>query len=562
MTAVPATRVAEQLISTLLTSGVHDIVVCPGSRSQALALAAAHAEHLDAARVHVRTDERQAGFLALGITHETGAPVAVIVTSGTAVANLTPAVMEADASRMPLILVTADRPPELHGIRANQTAHQAGLFDRFTRESFSLAPEATDSDVSTAARAATRVADGPTQINVQLRDPLSGGDSRLAGLIKQYSHEKPEASGSVHEDARGSVFSLSDTKRTVVIAGAGAGRRAEAFAHEAGVPLLAEVVSGARYGREAIMGYETLIAELGDQIERVIVFGHPTLTRTVNRLLQRADLDVIVVDESGLDPYDPGRNASLVSHAEIGARYNRKTAHSWLGSWIVPDRQLRNERSTVHTPDLEAATATGYKERNAYARAEVAVKREPVTRELLVDTVWRSSWPHDRLVLAASRLVRVLDRVAHPRPVKVTANRGLAGIDGTISTATGVALAQQNADEPSLAAGVTRVIVGDLAFLHDVGALQLGSECPRIQIIVGNDRGGTIFRDLEVQQTANPEDFERVMITPHNVNIAALAEAYGWEYHLAPTRGEFEQIFTAQVSGPTIIEVPLDTEEN
>ena len=358
------------------------------------------------------------------------------------------------------------------------------------------------------------------------------------------------------------MFSLCDTKRTVIIAGAGAGRRAEAFAHEAGVPLLAEVVSGARYGREAIMGYETLIAELGDQIERVIVFGHPTLTRTVNRLLQRADLDVIVVDESGLDPYDPGRNASLVSHAEIGARYNRKTAHAWLGSWIVPDRQLRNERSTVHTPDLEAATATGYKERNAYARAEVAVKREPVTRELLVDTVWRSSWPHDRLVLAASRLVRVLDRVAHPRPVKVTANRGLAGIDGTISTATGVALAQQNADEPSLAAGVTRVIVGDLAFLHDVGALQLGNERPRIQIIVGNDRGGTIFRDLEVQQTANPEDFERVMITPHNVNIAALAESYGWEYHLAPTRGEFEQIFTAQVSGPTIIEVPLDTEEN
>ena len=129
MTAVPATRVAEQLISTLLTSGVHDIVVCPGSRSQALALAAAHAEHLDAARVHVRTDERQAGFLALGITHETGAPVAVIVTSGTAVANLhTGSDGSGAASRMPLIVVTADRPPELHGIRANQTAHQAGLF--------------------------------------------------------------------------------------------------------------------------------------------------------------------------------------------------------------------------------------------------------------------------------------------------------------------------------------------------------------------------------------------------------------------------------------------------
>ena len=153
----------------------------------------------------------------------------------------------------------------------------------------------------------------------------------------------------------------------------------------------------------------------------------------------------------------------------------------------------------MHSPDLVAARATGYKERNRYARAELAVKREPVTRELLTDTMWQASWPHDRLVIAASRLVRTLDGIAAPRPVRVHANRGVAGIDGTIATALGIAAASQAAPEVTQAAGVTRVIIGDLALLHDVGSLLLGDdEELRVQIIVGNDAGGTIFDQLEV----------------------------------------------------------------
>lgn len=186
------------------------------------------------------------------------------------------------------------------------------------------------------------------------------------------------------------------------------------------------------------------------------------------------------------------------------------------------------------------------------------MKRAPVTREVLVDTVWRATWPHDRLVIAASRLVRVLDKIAQPRPVRVYANRGVAGIDGTIATGIGVAFAQQNVENSALAAGTTRVITGDLAFLHDANSLQMVLPQQRIQIIVGNDRGGTIFRDLEVAKSADPAAFERVMLTPQSVDIASLAQAYGWAYERAQNRGELERLFTIPVTGPMIIEVPLD----
>lgn len=615
--------VATALLGALIEAGVRDVVVCPGSRSQALALAAAEAENVGAIRLHVRTDERSAGFFALGVARETGVPAPVIVTSGGAVANLMPAAVEAHEGRVPMLLLTADRPAALRGSRSNQTTRQAGLFGEFARLALDLdvaaiAGGAGVSDLGSVVRQVMRAAGGsfaapaagPVQLNLQFTEPLSGwpADATLdfglgpmapntffAAVAERRDAAASDRKGAerrvpnrqshsaqqlVVQEADGGFHTLlldeescyvhDGDRLAVVIAGDGAGQEAEEFAHAAGLPLLAEVASGARYGREAIAAYATLIddPQIGGLVERAIVFGHPTLTRQVPALLARHDVDVVIVDPhagDGVDHYGvPGRSDAdseprVVRAARVAESHDPKSMRRWLGAWVMADRLLRETRTTVHAPDLEAARETGYKERSAYARAQVAVKREPIGRDLLVESVWRASWPHDRLVLAASRLVRVLDALAAPRRVEVHSNRGLAGIDGTVATALGVAMASQQGDLPSQGAGVTRVLIGDLALLHDVGSLLLpeGEEKPRVQLFVGNDGGGTIFDTLEAAKSADAVAFDRVMYTPQQVKIEALAEAYGWNYRRVATRGELESLLTEPVSGPEIIEVPL-----
>lgn len=656
----PASVFATELLAELVARGVRDVVLCPGSRSQALALAAAQAERAEAIRLHVRLDERSAAFFALGVARETRVPAPVIVTSGTAVANLLPAALEAHEGRVPLMLITADRPGELRGVRSNQTTCQAGLFGAVARlavdvpapareergslksepdrapgepvagASDDLSSGLTGRESATALAAAALAAAigsrgeepaGPVHLNLAFREPLSGVEEGEAGAVVErfaaarraaderrlsaaiasgtaagdHAHEcgsggsgvcergvcEGGADGGGVDGADGSgangrsadeggtyergVYQHRGDALAVVVAGAGAGPEAEAFAHEAGLPLLAEAVSGSRFGREAITAYAALIEDpaVGGLVEQAIVFGHPTLSRQVPALLQREDVEVVVIDPyRGIDHYNPGRRAVVASAARVAPEHDSRALRRWLGAWVVPDRDLRMQRSTVHEPDLDAARATGYKERNAYARAEVASMREPVTRELLVESAWRASWPHDRLVVAASRLVRVLDGIASPRRVEVHANRGLAGIDGTVATALGIAAASQVHEEATLAAGVTRVLIGDLALLHDAGSLLLPEleERPRIQLLVGNDGGGTIFDGLEVAETADGAAFDRVMYTPARVGLAQLAAAYGWEYQRVETRVELERLFTVPVASPALVEIPLARE--
>ena len=616
MTAAPSAEFSIALLAELVRGGVRDLVVCPGSRSQALALAAAAAEAGGAVRLHVRVDERSAGFFALGVARETGVPAPIIVTSGTAVANLVPAALEAHEARVPMLLLTADRPDELRGIRSNQTTRQGELIGAFARLVLEVpAPEAAQTDgrapwiagfePDRLARAALRAAvgtfdrpAGPVQLNLAFREPLSGpplggnvsvGTETLtvpeffsavrAEAERELEGEEPVAlpdgdlprletdeNGwrTVLEWSDADTYVHDDDARTVVIAGADAGDRAEAFAHDAGLPLLAEVVSGVRFGREAVTAYATLLddPELGGAVERAIVFGHPTLTRQVPALLTRDGVEVVVVDPHigrGVEHYDPSGGARVVRAASVGEAHDPRMSRAWLGGWIVADRHLREARSTVHEPDLAAALAPGYRERSSYARAEVAVMREPVTRELLAESVWRATWPHDRLLVAASRLVRVLDGIAPPRRIRVHANRGLAGIDGTVATALGIAAVSQADGDPQRAVGATRVLIGDLALFHDAGSLLLDAEeaRPRIQLFVGVDGGGTIFDGLEVAGTADPDAYRRVMTVPRSVGLRQLAEAYGWGYEHAATRSELERVLTAPVVGPTIIEIPL-----
>ena len=537
--ASAASAFSVSFLGELIRRGVRDIVVCPGSRSQALALAAAEYERRGAVRLRVRIDERSAGFLAVGLARESGAPTIVVTTSGTAVANLHPAVLEASHSGVPLVVVTADRPAELLGIGANQATVQAGIFGSAVRRAWDVpAPESGDGAADLAAEVMDALP-GPVHVNLALRDPLSSVVDVPA-----------VTAGTWRPPAPGAPVELVPGPRTVVIAGPGAGERAEEVARELGAPLLAEVTSGARFGPHLVPTYRELLREpgFGDRVERAVVFGHPTLSREVPALLERGDVEVIAVRGPERDAYDPGRRARHVSGVVISGVPDPES-RGWVGPWVHAARELLavEEPTAVSTGDDRL-------ERAAFARAQLDRVRQPVTRRMLAEAVWAITWPHDRLVLGASRLVRDLDRVAPGKRIPVIANRGLAGIDGTIATATGVALAASDQDR----AGVTRVLLGDLALLHDAGSLAPtpGEPAPRMQVIVGNDGGGTIFDSLEVAATADPELFDRVLYTPQSVDLAALAAAYGWQHRLAATRGELEDALSAS-GDRVLVEVPL-----
>ncbi|HAN25028.1 MAG TPA: 2-succinyl-5-enolpyruvyl-6-hydroxy-3-cyclohexene-1-carboxylic-acid synthase [Microbacterium ginsengisoli] len=585
----PATDAAAALLGALVAQGVRHLVVSPGSRSQALALAAAELDRRGLAQLHVRIDERVAGFTALGIGRESGMPAAVICTSGTAVANLLPAALEAHHAGVPLLLLTADRPPELRGVGANQTTRQPGLFALAARHETDLpVPEETDPDgtaeqtamlravaaqaVEEAIGAGTRAA-GPVHLNLPYREPLAGplpawfaaeaaavpfpaapaeeGEEESFGALYQGGGGIGEAD--VATDPEPLPHLLVRGPRTVVIAGSDAGPDAEQLAHLGGWPLVAEVVSGARFGRQLVHGYRELLRDpaLGGAVERAVVLGHPTLSREVTALLSRADVEVVALRGPG-EPLNLNGESLAVDALAVEPG---DTDREWLGAWLRASREASVDL-TPPAPDADALASAEPQRRLGAIDAELAVARERVDRTLLVDAVWRATWPHDRLVFGSSRLVRVADQVLGGKKVRVHANRGLAGIDGTIATALGVAAASQADGRP----GVTRVLLGDLALLHDVGALLAapGEPEPRIQVIVGNDGGGTIFDGLEVAQIAGPEAMDRVQYTPQTVRLEQLALAYGWEYHRVTTRSALDQVLTSPSGGRQLIEVPLE----
>ena len=583
----PATDAAAALLQRLVERGVTEVVLSPGSRSQALALAAAEFERRGALRVHVRIDERVAGFTALGIGRESGMPAAVVCTSGTAVANLLPAVLEAHHAGVPLLLLTADRPPELRGVGANQTTRQPGLFSAATRYDVdapvpdeidldgaapqtammrTLADEALDAALGCGTRSA-----GPAHLNLPFRDPLAGV---LPGWAAPASATVPEpgdtaadedapVSGALYQGGGGIGESdvpaeadaptvLARGPRTIVIAGADAGADAERIAHDGGWPLVAEIVSGARFGRHLVHGYRELCAdpELGGRVERAVVLGHPTLSREVAALLSRGDVEVIAKRGPG-EPLNLNGATTAVDEIAVAPG---DADREWLGQWMVASRAAAVDL-TPPAPDADGLASGVPAERLGAISAELGVIRQPVERETLVDAVWRATWPHDRLLFGSSRLVRVADRVLGGKKVPVHANRGLAGIDGTVATALGVALASQTDGR----AGITRVLLGDLTLLHDVGALLFpaAEDEPRIQVIVGNDGGGTIFDGLEVAQVADAAAMERVLYTPQSARFEQLALAYGWEYQRVTTRAALDQVLTTPVGGRQLIEVPL-----
>ncbi|WP_374694091.1 2-succinyl-5-enolpyruvyl-6-hydroxy-3-cyclohexene-1-carboxylic-acid synthase [Cellulomonas fimi] len=587
----PATTAARVLVQALATLGVRDVVLAPGSRSAPLAYALADAALPDderpagapAIRLHVRVDERSAGFLALGLARaaahdEDGArPVAVVTTSGTAVANLHPAVLEAHHAGVPLLLLTADRPHELRGTGANQTTVQPGIFGPAVRLAadvpapVGLPDEARDlrhlASRAVAAATGARTGDpGPVHLDLAYREPLvpspgpwpepsavglgnvqSRGAGAPGAVTAALSAVVDARAGSASTAGAGGA-AASGRRRgavpTVVVAGDGAGPVARRVAEACGWPLLAEPSSGARGGPNAIAAYRLLLADprLGGAVRRVVVLGRPTLSRPVQRLLGRADVEVVVVAPQGGAWPDAARNASDVL-TEVPARMLRGRLHTptgWLEAW-----QTAGKAADAAVDALLG----GPGERDA-RRSRSGTR---VTGPALARAVAGVLQPHDVLVVGSSNPVRDLDLVARwdTAPL-VLANRGLAGIDGTLSTAAGVAL--------GLPRRRVRALVGDLTFLHDVGGLLRGPLEPVVdlQVVVANDDGGSIFATLEPGEPERSAVFERVFATPHGVDVAALCAGYGVRHTRVVDAEGLLPALAAPGPGLSVVEVRVD----
>ncbi|WP_461169364.1 2-succinyl-5-enolpyruvyl-6-hydroxy-3-cyclohexene-1-carboxylic-acid synthase [Arthrobacter sp. Z1-15] len=532
-------QAARSAVSALVAAGVTDVVVAPGSRSAPLAYALAEAEVQGRVTVHVRIDERVAGFTALGLARGGHRPAAVATTSGTAVGELMPAVMEAHHAGVPLVVLSADRPAELHGTGANQTTVQPGIFAEFPAATADI--RAGDDPAGAISAAFDRVSAGspagPIHINLQFREPLIPQDGDTAGLPAgdAGAAAAPDAELPADPVATGSEAAVlakhSGTRRAVVIAGDGAGEIAALFARRAGLPLLAEPSSNARFGPNAIGAYRLLLEELGPEIERVVVFGRPTLSRPVAGLLARTDVEKAIYVPRPVNWFTAGRRPETIITDLAGLfDFAGEGTPAWLERWQTASAAAMAAVSSL----LDAQS-----ELNGLHVADLV-------------------WDHTdgNLVLGSSNPIRDMDLVAAPdwHPLDVYANRGLAGIDGTIATAAGIALAN----------GIpTRVLLGDLTFLHDAGALLLGPGEPEpdLQLVVLNDGGGGIFSTLEHGALGERAEYtavvERFFGTPHTVDISALAAAYGVPHRLVRTADELDAALDAPVAGRSILEVPV-----
>jgi 2-succinyl-5-enolpyruvyl-6-hydroxy-3-cyclohexene-1-carboxylate synthase len=267
-------------------------------------------------------------------------------------------------------------------------------------------------------------------------------------------------------------------------------------------------------------------------------------------MCSRTGVDVIVVHVGEGVPYRPTDHARLVDDLVVTGDGDA-VSREWAIPWARRSRMALDDRASEPAADVAGSLVEDHASRADFARREMEIQREPVTSEMLVRSVWDATWPHDRLVFGASSLIRVADSTVPGKPIRVHSNRGLAGIDGNIATAQGIAVASRQPGNP---VGVTRLVIGDLAAAYDATSLALLTG--PIQIIVGNNNGGRIFEGLEVAATANPEHFEAVVLTPQDVNFDGLAAAYGIPYRRVETRGQLTSALT-ETAEPILVEVVL-----
>ena len=532
----PSTALAVTLADELIRCGMTDAVLAPGSRSAPLAMELFARAQRGSVRLHVRIDERSAAYLALGLAKASHRPVCVVCTSGTAAASFHPAVIEASESCVPLLVLTADRPPELRGTGANQAIDQIKLYGDAVRWFCEVgAPEAQPGMAgywrSLACRAWGLAAGtaggpaGPVHLNLAFRDPLvpdrpvPGGNGDSGGWPEPLAGRPGGAAWTTFGGARTAApLELPWIERGLVVCGDGdddTGSLGE-LAEAAGWPILAEPSSGARRGRNALSAYEYLLGSAAfmstHRPDVIVSAGRPGLSRQQTRLFKLPPSRHIVITGQPGRWDDPSRTASDVAPAIRLAGRAEPNGHGgrsgpgagWLESWLRADAAARRAADEI----LDAAD----------------VLSEPrLARDL------GAALPDGALLWAASSLpIRDLDRHMTPRAgIRVLASRGASGIDGTTSAAIGAALAHQAAG-----GGPAFALLGDLAFLHDAPGLILGpgEPAPDLCLIVVNNDGGGIFSLLEQAAFSGPGPFERVFGTPHGADLGQLAVAAGLPY--------------------------------
>lgn len=552
----PAAVQLAQQVAARLAEFATDVVLCPGSRNAPLSLALIAHPGL---RVHVRLDERSAAFLALGLARVQQRHVAVVMTSGSAVSNCLPAVVEAAHSHTPLLVLSADRPQRLVGTGASQTIQQQGIFSTFTQTTQINTVDdlpAFSERLSADRLAHINVAFDVPLVGSELAEPGTDGlaDAQLGGAHLAGAHPADAHLADAHfadapaiapadpaHPARRRLPTWSDhgevavdlSKPTLVIAGDEAWR----VDGLEDVPTIAEPSAPAPYvpvhpGAAAIFAKDD--AQVGEYYVRtkpdqIIVVGHPTLHRRVLSLITDPDIEVIVLS----------RTDDFLSLREGSAQETRGTRVKATGA---PTREWLQVCQAAS--DLAAGAVREALEDESYGFTGLHVAAAVTDTLAVGDTVF----------VGPSNPVRDVALTGLPFDgVDTYSPRGAAGIDGNISQAMGVAIAAQSLRADEIRAPRTVALLGDITFLHDVGGLLRGVDQPEpenLTIVVANDDGGGIFESLEVGQPGLRRDFEQAFGTPHGVDIAAICEGYGLSYQRVESPQELLDALAAQTEFP------------
>ena len=598
----PATLLARAVVASLVEAGVKRVVISPGSRNAPLTYALADAAQAGYLQLRVVVDERSAAFVALGASrsdwlHEGLArPAVAVMTSGSAVANAHPAVVEADAAGVPLIILSADRPHALVNTGASQTTVQTGIFGAATRYQADLGDTSAGGAVANQVRRAVAAASGrlsldpgPVHLNVHLAPPLAPATPWQVPHLEPKTHwlraRKP-----LEEQLNGATVSqvgcrlgLDPARRGVIVVGdnddAALAHFAAALAHAWDWPLLAEPTSLVRTDANAVAAYSALLAggdgsvggdgaQLSQEIEQLLVVGHPTLTRPIGALLAREDIYQVVLtnrarwsDVSGQAAYittleqalsslntpgggadaDAGGDASASVDAGAGVGKNAPLP-LWLRRWLQAGQHQLNATSVTKAAQMALTTW------QATSQYEFHNQSTAIHSDGLENSV--------TLMAASSMTIRYLDaglpagKQLKKMPGPVVANRGLAGIDGTISTAVGLAWAS---GQP------VRVIIGDLAAAHDLtGLVKAVTETEvDLQVIVLDDHGGKIFSGLEYGASELSNYFPRFFTTAQQVDFAQAAAAFGAHVSVIDDVDGLQSLLSKPIEGRSLVHVKL-----
>ncbi|HEX4034999.1 MAG TPA: 2-succinyl-5-enolpyruvyl-6-hydroxy-3-cyclohexene-1-carboxylic-acid synthase [Solirubrobacteraceae bacterium] len=527
-------------VDELARLGMTDCCTSPGSRSTPLTLALARHDRL---RAHSHIDERSSAFFALGAAKASGRPVAIACTSGTAAANFMPAVIEASQARVPLIVLTADRPPELRGVGAGQTIDQIKLYGDAVRWFFEVgSQEPTEASLAwvralacRAWAAATGPQPGPVHLNWPLRDPLvPGRPKRTAPGGRSDGRPWVEIAPRAARAPLSLREHIEAGARGVIVAGrddAGLSPEIPALAAAAGYPLLADPLSGARRGPAAIAAYDALLREptfAGDHAPEVVVrVGDLPTSKPLREWLAAASAARQILVEEAPSWQDPACVADVLLRADPRTLQAPERAPSdWLASWRAADE-----------------------------RAQAAIDRElgeELSEPNLARTLAAALPAKATLFVAASMPVRELEWFAEPREdsPRVLSNRGANGIDGTLAAALGVA---------SVAGAPVVALIGDVAFAHDMSSLLSAARLDIPLTIVLIDNGGSaVFDHLAI--SGEHDVYEQHIATPTGLDFAAAAALYGLD-HVAPSTLAQLRELAAEPPPRTLIQIQTDRAE-